>query len=204
MQAFQHAFGSQDLLAPAPFREALKRAFPRVELDCWFSPGDVRTEIVRGIPMKHMGCWVIWMKCTEGEIVDLGGGIKVSHPRTVWAPAFKMDGSFELPTTPGAWTIKALLESDMTRECNRDRHAFINRLHAEDQMNMYAARKKMHEEISKDKVWKNILRKQDERAGKETMSGDDRKAWVKEWDRLEKKDLAEAERRAKEVQFYKR
>lgn len=203
MQAFQHAFGSRDLLAPAPFREALDRAFPGAGLDCWFSPGDVRTEIVDGIPVKSPGCWVIWMPVVEYDRIRLGRGYSVTHPRRMWAPAFKLDGTFGLPTIPGSWAIKALLESDMTRECNRDRHAYINHLHYEDQMKQFEERKRMHSELVKDKVFQALSRKHDEKYGKETLSGDDRKAWVKEWDRIERKDLAEAEQRARDVQFYK-
>ncbi len=204
MQAFQHAFGHSDLLAPKPFRDALRRAFPRSELDCWLSPGDVRTEIENGVHVKQEGCWVIWMRVTEHVTLRPSAHLKVSAPRHMWCPVFKLDGTFGLPVTPGSWAITALLESDMTRECNRDRAAYINHLHYEDQMKQFEERKRMHAELTKDRVFRALGKKHDEKYGKESMSGDDRKAWVKEWDRIERKDLAEAEKRARDVQFYKR
>lgn len=209
MKAQDVAFGMAHLLAPEHFRKALKDAFdaPGQEpLDCWFDPRVMRIERKKdGTPVRCQGCWSIWQRNRTTHKLDLGLGFSVTVVRDSWIDVMRLDGSIPgLPVTPGAWTIRALQQADMTTRAAKTRLQDINRVHAEDKMEQWRQQREFVEGMSKDRILKNILAKQAEARGAETLSGDQRAAARRARAKEEKEDMERWETRAKDVQFYKR
>ncbi len=206
MLANQHAFGDPALLAPVDFRRALKAAFPDngdTQFDCWFNPRGARTERGSlGQPTVQNGVWCIWMRVRRARRGDVGMGKSVDVAGHSWVNVFDLNGAFENPTTPGRWAIQALLASDMTRLVNRQRKKMLDDANEADILEQQRIETQMQLDIEKDKVWRNILRSQDEKFGKETQSGDQKLAMHRRRYRDELKTHNKALKLAKSKRFY--
>lgn len=209
MKAQDIAFGQDHLLAPEYFRKALKEALdaPGQEpLDCWYDPRVMRVEADNeGRPVKKPGCWSIWQRTRTTHTLDLGLGFTVTVVRHSWIDVMRLDGSIPgLPLIPGAWTIRALQQADLTTRAARTRAQELDRINAEDKMAQWKHQRDFVETMSKDRVLKRILAKQEDARGAETLSGDQRAAARRARAKEEKADQELWEARARDVQFYRK
>lgn len=195
MRAFAPAARPGEVLAPAWFREYLKRNCGD-DHDCWFHPGADRIIKDGKYEDSLPGCWVVWQAI---PVIEFGDTAAIS--RKIYVDVYRLDGEFGLPVELGEWVVNVLHHSDTHRRGFK-RNREVNDYNEKQKMNAYQEAASKAESLSQDEFLRRQFAKVAEERGVSTVLYEDHRKTMKEADKKEESLYEQARTEAKSTRFY--